>query len=171
MQGHEQGQSDGAPGGGHSDHICWERTAGSEQGVRLLPAYCCQAERTAHCLGALAASYNHQARPRPCHPALPHRTGRAWSQGHRLLPGRLARPSLRGGRRVGAEEGGGEKETLAPSSVLGAPPKVRRLPATPTPPGTSPSPLGFLQVISQSARAPPPLSLWLLPRFCPELRV
>lgn len=94
-----------------------ERTAGSEQGVRLLPAYFCQAERTAHCLGALATSYNHQAPPRPCHPALPHCTRRAWSQGHRLLPGRLARPSLRGGGGEG-EGGGGWSGEGKPRSFL-----------------------------------------------------
>lgn len=118
MQGHEQGQSDGAPGGGHSDHSAGgahaglERRAGLEQGAPLLLVFCCQAEPIAHCLGALPASYKHQAPPapavQPC-PAAPVGLEPGTPPPPRV-PGPPQPPRWRGGQ--GSVEGGGKAPFL-----------------------------------------------------------
>lgn len=58
--------------GGMATIAAVERTGwpgAGRQGARLLPASCCQAELIAHCLGALAASYNTRHCPAPARPA------------------------------------------------------------------------------------------------------
>lgn len=101
VQRQEQGQRHGAPGRGQGDHSGGPRAGRRTEPRRTeracLPASCCQAEPTAHCLSALAASYNPSRGPaparRPCPP------------GRRLLPG--CRPPQPPG---GGDRGGWRRE-------------------------------------------------------------
>lgn len=113
-----------------------ERTSGPEQGARLLPASCCQAERIAHCFGALAASYNHRHGPAPAVQPCP-----APPVG--LEPGTPPPPEVPGpapASVVGGTGEGGGKAQLLPLCLE----HLLRLPCNPQ--GPLPVPQDFLKV-------------------------
>ena len=131
-----------------------------------MPASCCQAEPIAHCLSALAASYNTRHSPASARPALPCRTGEPGTPPPPQAPGPPRPPRLEG---RGAGEGGGGREGPAPPSVPGAPPGVPKRPCGPQ--GPLPALLGFLKLSPKCSESPSSLSVWLSHGSCPELRV
>lgn len=153
MQGQEQGQSEGAPGSGHGDHSGGGAHRLDQRRARACCQSCCQAEPRAHCLSALAASYNTSHGPAPAHPALP----RSQESDDTASVGvRLPRCAGEGGRWQRRVEAGG-KAPLVPLHC--------------SPQGPLPVLLRCLKSSPTCPDPPSSLSMRLLPGSCPELRV
>lgn len=110
MQGQEKGQSEGAPGSGHGDHSSGGAHRLDQRRERACCQSCCQAEPRAHCLSALAASYNTSHGPAPAHAALPRSQESDDTASARV---RLPRCAGEGGRWQRRVEAGG-KAPLVP---------------------------------------------------------